>query len=113
MKIHRALQDQTEEERSFIRQQDERNKLDRILRKIDNYALMEEHGLSPEQNGLTDPGLTGIGKSLERLSDKAEALRRSMAEPEPAEVYPRSLGQQEKADSLKTKYDPSSALDRL
>ena len=36
-------------------------------------------------------------KSYERLLEKAEAQR--SAEPAPAEVYPETLGQQEKADT--------------
>ena len=35
---------------------------------------------------------------MERLLEKAEAQR--SAEPAPAEVYPETLGQQEKADSM-------------
>jgi len=113
--IHRAAQDQTEEERSFIRRQDERNKLDRIRRHLETDALLREHGLAPDQHGLADPGLAGIGKSLERLSDKAEALRRALesTEPAPAEIYPASIGQQEKADSMLTQYDQAAALNRL
>ena len=112
--IHRAAQDQTEEERSFIRRQDERNKLDRIRRHLETDALLREHGLAPDQHGLVDPGLAGIGKSLERLTDKAEALRRSLEteEPAPAQIYPASIGQQEKADSMLTQYDPAAALSR-
>ena len=113
--IHRAAQDQTEEERSFIRRQDEQNKLERIRRHLETDALLREHGLAPDQHGLVDPGLAGIGKSLERLSDKAEALRKSLEspEPEPAEIYPSTIGQQEKHDSLLTQYDPAAALSRL
>lgn len=114
MKVHRALQDQTEEERSFIRQQDERNKVDRIQRSLDNYDLLREHGLAPDQNGLVDPGLAALNesrKSFERLLDKAEATRDN--EPVPAEVYPDTIGRQEKADSLLTQYDEISALSRI
>lgn len=113
--IHRAAQDQTEEERSFIRRQDDRNKMDRIRRHLETDALLREHGLAPDQNGLVDPGLAGIGKSLERLTDKAEAIRRSLEsqEPAPAEVYPTTIGQQEKRDSMMTQYDQAAALNRL
>ena len=113
-KIHRALQAQTEEERRFIRQQDERNKIDRIQRSLDNYDLLREHGLAPDQNGLVDPGLAALNeskKSFEHLLEKSEAQRR--AEPQPAEVYPATVGQQEKADSLLTQYDAIAALNRI
>lgn len=113
-KIHRALQDQTEQERSFIRMQDERNKIDRIQRSLDNYELLREHGMAPDQHGLVDPGLAGLNegrKSLERLMDKAEATRRT--EPVPAQIYPDTIGQQEKADSMLTQYDEAAALSRI
>lgn len=114
MKIHRALQDQTEEERRFIRQQDERNKIDRIQRSLDHYDLMHEQGMAPDQHGLVDPGLAALNegkKSYERLLEKAEGLR--PAEPVPAQIYPGTLGQQEKADSLLTQYDEAAALSRI
>ena len=114
MKIHRALQDQTEEERSFIRQQDERNKIDRIQRSMDNYELMHEHGMAPEQHGLVDPGLSSLNEShasFARLLEKAEATRRT--EPAPAQVYPDTIGKQEKSDSLMTQYDEVAALSRI
>ena len=111
---HRDLQSQTEEERSFIRQQIERNKVDRIQRQLELDELLHEQGMAPDQQGLVDPGLSGLNeskKSYERLLEKAVAGRRE--EPEPAEVYPASIGQQEKADSMMTQYDPSAALSRI
>ena len=114
LKIHRALQDQTEQERSFIRQQDERNKIDRIQRSLDNYDLLREHGLAPDQHGLVDPGLAALNesrKSFERLLDRAEAGRGT--EPLPAQLYPETIGQQEKADSMLTQYDEAAALSRI
>ena len=114
LKIHRALQDQTEEERSFIRQQDERNKIDRIQRSMDTYELLREQGMAPEQHGLVDPGLAALNesrKSFERLIEKAEATRRT--EPFPAQIYPDTIGQQEKADSMLTQYDEAAALSRI
>ena len=113
MKIHRALQDQTEEERQFIRQQDERNKIDRIQRSMDNYELLREEGMAPDQHGLVDPGLAALNeshKSYERLLEKASRQRE---EPAPAELYPATIGQQEKADSMLTQYDESAALSRI
>lgn len=110
---HRALQDQTAEERSFIRQQDERNKIDRIQRKMALDELLHREGMAPEQHGLVEPGLSSLNeskKSYEHLLEKASGQRE---EPEPAEVYPDTLGQQEKADSLRTQYNPTAALNRI
>lgn len=115
VKIPRDLQSQTAAERSFIRQQDERNKIDRIQRKMALDELLHREGMAPEQHGLVDPGLSSLNesrKSYERLLEKAEAQRRS-DEPEPAEVYPDTIGQQEKADSMMLQYDPAAALRRI
>lgn len=111
-RIHRSLQDQTEEERSFIRRQDERDKVQRVAAHMETEAMLRKYGLAPEQNGLVDPGLSGLNESkasYERIEAKAAA---SLEEALP-EVYPDSLGAQEKADSYKTRYDLNKALDRL
>ena len=105
VQIHRALQDQTEEERSFIRKMEEAVKQDRVKRQLESVALEQEFGVAPEQNGLNRPGLKGIsGKTFERLAD-------SLAQA-PSEVYPASVGQMDKAISNMT-YDEAAALDRL
>lgn len=114
-RIHRALQDQTEEERSFIRRQDERDKVARIAGHMETDALLRRYGLAPDQQGLVDPGLSGLNeskKSYERLADKAAA---SLEEAAP-DIYPGSMGAQEKADSYVVPggdYDPMAALDRI
>lgn len=113
-RIHRAQQDQTEEERSFIRQQDERDKVHRVRRSMERDALLREFGLAPDQNGLVDPGLSGFNESkasYERIAAKAAA---SLEEASP-EIYPDTMGRQEKADSyiVPGDYDPNAALDRL
>ena len=58
--------------------------------------------------------------SAEALAGNSSALfgRPSAAcaqaqEPAPAEVYPDSVGKQEKADSLRTQYDETAALSRI
>ena len=81
---------------------------------MDNYELLREHGMAPDQHGLVDPGLSGLNegrKSLERLMGKAEATRKP--EPAPAQIYPETIGQQEKADSMLTQYDEAAALRRI
>ena len=116
--IPRALQDQTEEDRRFIRQQDERNKIHRLRLEKEHYALMVEHGVAPEQHGLVSPGIAGFNESratYDRLDTRATAELRSRqsAEPAPAEVFQDSIGRQQKEDSMKTQYDIASAIDRL
>lgn len=110
IEIHRALQDQTEEERRFIRREQEEVKEDRVRRYLENKALEMEHGVAPEQNGLASPGLKGISqKEFERLADKARRIPRA---PEPSEIYPSTTGQAGKALSNMT-YDELAAIDRI
>lgn len=102
IKIHRALRDQTEEERSFIRRMEGAIKDDRVRRRMESESLEVEFGTAPGQSGLSRPGLKGISrKTYERLSENRAA-----------EIYPASVGQMDKTISNMT-YDEVSALDRL
>lgn len=102
VQIHRALRDQTEAERSFIRKMEEAIKEDRVRRQLESVALELEFGTAPEQRGLARPGLKGVSqKTYERMADRQAAA-----------VYPASVGQMDKAVSNMT-YDEVSALDRL
>lgn len=102
VQIHRALRDQTEAERSFIRKMEEAIKEDRVRRQLESVALELEFGTAPEQSGLARPGLKGVSqKTYERMADRQAAA-----------VYPASVGQMGKAVSNMT-YDEVSALDRL
>lgn len=102
VQIHRALRDQNEAERSFIRKMEEAIKEDRVRRQLESVALELEFGTAPEQSGLARPGLKGVSqKTYERMADRQAAA-----------VYPASVGQMDKAVSNMT-YDEVSALDRL
>jgi hypothetical protein len=110
--VHRSLQDQTDEERRFIRQQDERDKVQRVADHMRTEELLGRFGLAPDQHGLRDPGLSGLNESkasYERIAARAAAS----LEEAPPEVYPDSLGAQEKAESYMTRYDVRKALERL
>jgi hypothetical protein len=110
IQIHRALQDQTPEERRFIRAEQEDVKRERMRMYLENKSLELEHGVAPEQHGLASPGLKGISqKEFERLADSVEPAE---PEPQPSKVYPSSTGQAGKALSNMT-YDEISAIDRL
>lgn len=113
LQVHRALSDQTEEERSFIRRMEEAVKADRVKRDLEGIALDLEFGVAPEQYGLRRPKLKGItDKTYERLADaQATAAAAADAEPEP-QVYPTTVGQMDKAVSNMT-YDEAAAVDRL
>ena len=58
--IHRALQDQTSEERSFIRQQLERDKEQRVKRVLKGREIAAKYGTDYEQQGLNAPKLLGL-----------------------------------------------------
>jgi hypothetical protein len=59
---HRALQDQTKGDLHIIRQNEHRNKEERILMEQQRNAILEAHGLHPNQHGLKVAPLKGIGK---------------------------------------------------
>lgn len=58
--IHRALQDQTSEERSFIVQQLERDKEQRVKRVLKGREIAAKYGKDYEQQGLNAPKLLGL-----------------------------------------------------
>lgn len=60
IRIHRAIQDQSEGEAAFIRAEEEANREDRLEREAEARAIELEFGTAPEQNGLRRPGLTAI-----------------------------------------------------
>lgn len=66
MVIHRALQDQTEGEAAFIRQEQEANIRDRIDRQVIAKEIEYAYGVAPEQNGLSTPKLKGVTKEVQR-----------------------------------------------
>lgn len=68
--IHRAIQDQTEDEAAFIRQEQEANLRDRIERQVIAKEIEYAYGVAPEQNGLTTPDLKGIPAEAQREIDR-------------------------------------------
>lgn len=70
MVIHRAIQDQEAGEAAFIRREQEANVQDRIERQIVAKSIEYEHGVAPEQNGLTTPKLKGVTAEVQRQIDR-------------------------------------------
>ena len=69
--IHRATQEQSENEMMFIRTMTEANKQERISRQMEGYRFDIEQGIAPEQHGLRSSRLRGISRrDLERISDQ-------------------------------------------
>lgn len=68
--VHRAIQEQTEGEATFIRQEQAANTADRIERTVAGREIEQAHGVLPEQHGLRSPkpkGMTAAGhRQIER-----------------------------------------------
>jgi len=70
MVIHRAIQDQTEGEAAFIRQEQQANINDRIERQVAAKEIEYAHGVAPEQHGLTTPKAKGVTAEVQRQIDR-------------------------------------------
>ena len=70
MPIHRAIQDQTEGEAAFIRQEQAANLQDRIDRRTAAMEIEYAHGVAPEQHGLNTPRMKGVPAELQRQLDR-------------------------------------------
>lgn len=70
MVIHRAIQDQTEGEAAFIRQEQEANIRDRIDRQVIAKEIEYAYGVAPEQHGLSTPKLKGVTAEVQREIDR-------------------------------------------
>lgn len=88
--IHRALQDQTEGEMAFIKQEQEANLQDRIERQVAAKEIEYEHGVAPEQHGLSTPKLKGVTKEVQDQIDKR--TRKYSREPEELQLGRRTKG---------------------
>ena len=111
--VHRAMQDQDGDERSFIRRMDELNKLERVRSQIEGLELEMEHGVAPEQHGLATPRVLGLTEGeYERLADIVRRERAAERSPEPDGTVPSTVGQHEKELSNLT-FDQLRAYDRM
>ena len=78
--IHRALQEQTEGEALFIRQQQAAAVQNRIERQVAAKQIEYAEGVAPEQNGLVTPKLKGVTAEVQRQIDRR--TRKYSREPE-------------------------------
>ena len=95
MVIHRAQQEQTAEEKRFIRQMQEATTTERVERQVAGREIEYGHGVAPEQHGLDTPNLKGLAKEAQRQIDRR--VRRYSGKPEEYQ-----LGRVTKAVSLTT-----------
>lgn len=68
--IHRAIQEQTEGEASFIRAQQAATEQARIDRQVSAMEIEYAEGVAPEQHGLETPRLKGVRKEVQRQIDR-------------------------------------------
>lgn len=95
--VHRAQQEQTDDEKVFIRNMRDEVFNERVERAVAGKEIELDHGVAPEQNGLHTPKLKGLNKEGQRLINRR--VRRYST---PAEEY--QLGRSTKTISLTT-YD--------
>ena len=85
--IHRAMQDQTAEEKAYIHAELERGKQDRIERVIAGRTIAKRHGTDPEQNGLNYPKLKGMDSERQaQIYDRLGRLEEDKAKAEVVEL---------------------------
>lgn len=69
--VHRAIQEQTEDEMMFIRTMTEANKQARFHRQMEGYQFDLEQGIAPEQHGLRSSRIRGLSRrDQERIADE-------------------------------------------
>lgn len=96
--FHRALQDQTPEERSRLAVYAQRQKEQRVADDIAAQEFDIRHGIAPEQHGLRSPKLSGISDcTYERIADKLTKKEGQPADDLPVEELPPvTIGQYQK-----------------
>lgn len=109
--VHRATQEQTQGERSFIDKMDIWNKKRRVQRNIEGAEIEIKHGTAPEQHGYRRPKMRGL--NINKVDQWMEELNRSSVKPK---VYSQNealeIGQIMKDLSNHT-FDEMAALDKL
>lgn len=86
--VHRNIQEQKDGDMTLIRQNDSENKRIRVQRRIENHSLEIEHGVAPEQNGLTTPALKGISESEFETFADAVAIVTPQDSPDTTDIGP-------------------------
>lgn len=72
--IHRAIQEQTEGEAAFIRQQQAANTTDRIERTVAGREIEKAHGVMPELHGLRSPKPKGMTAAERRQIERRTGI---------------------------------------
>ena len=86
MVIHRAIQEQTEGEARFIRQEQAAQQNDRIERVAQGRAAQLDHGTAPEQQGLQQPAPKGLPREVADEIERRTRRYRQLAQVEPGQA---------------------------
>lgn len=97
--IHRAMGEQTEGEMQYIREVERNVQQLRVQMSIEHHELDMQYGIAPEQHGRVTPQIKGLPKRYEQIADRI-SLQGRLPEPEPAEVYPETVGERQKKESF-------------
>lgn len=77
MTIHRGIQEQTDGEAKFIRDEQTRGNADRIDRQVTGRQIELEHGTAPEQRGLVSAPLKGVTAEVrQQIEARTNRFRR-------------------------------------
>jgi hypothetical protein len=75
LEVHRALQDQTDDDFIRIRQVQALNRQERIEGEVRRSAILEKHGLHPNQHGLEVAPIKGITSGKKQKKDIGQMLK--------------------------------------
>jgi hypothetical protein len=103
--VHRAIQDQTEEDFIRLRRVQVLNKQQRIDNEVERSKILEKHGLHPHQHGLEVAPLKGVtsGKKQRKdigqyLKEESEVTAASLAERKHREVVRAQIKKQKQEE---------------
>ncbi|MCI7614786.1 MAG: kinase [Bacteroidales bacterium] len=74
MVIHRAQQEQSADEKRFIREMQAATAQERVERQVKGREIELDHGVAPEQHGLSSPRLKGLSAESQRQIERRVRL---------------------------------------
>lgn len=108
--VHRAIQEQSVEEMTFIREMTEIGKRERVARQMEGYQFDLEQGVAPEQFGLRSSRIRGLSRrDQERIADEYYVTMTSEWQDR---VEPISVGEEMKIISNIT-FDEASLISKF
>jgi hypothetical protein len=75
LEVHRALQDQTDDDFIRIRKVQALNRQERVDGEVRRSAILEKHGLHPNLHGLAVPPIKGVTSGKKQKKDIGQMLK--------------------------------------